>query len=289
MKSGFLLAALACVGAVASESSISTMPLFSWSGHSDMESKPTSADAALETALTGQPELVMVYMLNEVSTVDMQTQKDSFANLQAALDQAHSSSFAALPVSKVDIDSLLATSKAHGITGADVESSQLEAYLASHSDLMSNQKPDVVVVRFPEQMDAADTDRVLGTAEKSIAAATSGKYSSILSTTSSMAPGVATNLAFRWFASDYLRSNSFNTLANFNGTAKSWPKSTRTSMYYGGAAYMTPTLGLAILVMIYMAFLALSAYCCILNLQTPEKFEGDQEKDMSRALNQGEK
>lgn len=270
---------------------MSTMPLFSWSGHSDMQAQPKSAESALASAITsGKPELVVAYMLSEVSTKDMQTQKESFTNLQDSLEQAHSSAFAALPVSKVDINNLLETSKTHGVTGVDVESSQLEAYLAAHPELMNNEQPDVLVVRFPEEMDAAHTDRVLGAAQKSIAAATSGKYSSILTTTSSMEPGVATNLAFRWHAGGFLRSNPMNTLANTTaGTASTWPTSVSTSLYYGGAANMTPTLGIAILVMIYMAFLALSAYCCILGLQTPESFEGDMEKDMARALNQGEK
>merc|ERR1711998_404465 len=272
------------------DTAMSTMPLFAWSGHSDMQAQPKSAESALATAITsGKPEIVVAYMLNEVSTKDLQAQKETFTNLQESLEQAHSSSFAALPVSKVDVNSLLATSKTHGVTGADVESSQLEAYLAAHPELMTNEKPDVLVVRFPEKMDAAHTDRVLGTAQKSIAAATSGKYSSILTTTSSMEPGVATNLAFHWNAGDYLRAAPMNTLANFTGSVSTWPTTGRTSLYYGGAANMTPTLAIAILVMIYMAFLALSAYCCILSLQTPECFEGDQEKDMARALNQGEK
>jgi len=279
---------LAMVAVVAADNAMSTMPLFSWSAHSDVP-KAKSAEAALESAITsGKPEVVIVYMLNEVSTKDMQNKKEAFANLQESLDQAKSSSFAAVPVSKVDIDSLLATAKTHGANGADVESSKLEAYLASHPELMMNDKPDVLVVRFPEQLDAEHTDSVLGAAEKAIAAATNGQHTSILSTTSSMNPGVVTNLAYRFFAGSQQRASAFNTLAGMNSTSD-WPVSARTSIYYGGAAYMTPTLAIAILVMIYMGFLALSAYCCILNLQTPEKFEGDQEKDMARALNQGDK
>merc|ERR1712023_208985 len=53
--------------------------------------------------------------------------------------------------------------------------------------------------------------------------------------------------------------------------------------------YLTPNLMIAILVMIYMGFLVICSWCCILSLQTPEKFEGDQEKDMARALNQDAK
>merc|ERR1711934_696219 len=264
---------LMVIAAVASETSTSTMPLFAWSGHSELV-KPHSADSALATAITsGDTELVMVYMLNEVSTRDMQIHKESFTNLQDTLEQAQSSSFVALPVTKVNIDSILATSRVNGVAGVDVESSQLQAYLSTHPELMTNSKPDVIVVRFPANMDAASTDALVGSAQKAVAAATSGKYNSILSTTSSMEPGLATNLAFQFFQADNLRSS-----VPYNGT--------RTSLLYGPSTYLTPTLLIAILIMIYMGFLALAAYCCILSLQTPEKFEGDQEKEMNNALNQ---
>merc|ERR1712146_45196 len=62
--------------------------------------------------------------------------------------------------------------------------------------------------------------------------------------------------------------------------------SSRHSLLYGPSYYLTPTLLLAIMVMVYVAVVALCAFCCILSLQTPEKFEGDMEREMSSALNE---
>jgi len=269
--------AVMVIAAVASETAMSTMPLFTWSGHSEV-TRPRSADAALATSITsGDTELVMVYMLNEVSTRDMQNHKEAFTNLQDSLEKAQSSSFVALPVSKVSIDSMLETSRVNGVSAVDVESSQLQAYLSAHPELMTNSQPDVIVVRFPADMDAASADALVGSADKAVAAATSGNYVGILSTTSSMEAGLATNLAFQFFQSDNLRSSVPYTTGD----------STRNALLYGPSVYLTPTLLISILVMIYMGFLLLAAYCCILSLQTPEKFEGDQEREMDDALKKG--
>jgi hypothetical protein len=274
------------------------MPLFAWSGQSNEVVKgPRSADHALSSALSaGSPELVMMYMLNEVSTQEMQDAKGAFTNLQDTLQNARSSTFNAVPLDEVKAESLLATARANGAAAHDVQSSELEGFLAKHTQLMSNGKPDVVVVRFPEKtLDAASTDALIGSAEKAVASSTEGKYSSILSTLSSMETGVATNLAFKFFQSAGVRSNVHNLNANAtvltSGTQAFADNSGVyvNSIAYGPTFYLTPTLLIGILVMVYMAVLLIAAYCCLLSLQTPEKFEGDQEKDMARALNQDAK
>lgn len=288
------VAAIVIAAVAASESAASTMPLFAWSGHSEQQSKPRSAEQALESALSsGKTELVMMYMLNEVSTQEMQSAKDGFTNLQDTLESARSSTFTALPVTKVDMDGLLQTAKSHGVVGHDVDSSELQSFLADHAQLMANGKPDVVVVRFPEGQDAASTDALIGSAEKAVASATDGKYNSILSSLSSMEAGVATNLAFKFFQSANVRDNVHNLHAN-STEASSGAYVNNEGFYvksvaYGSTFYLTPTLLIGILVMIYMAVLIIAAYCCLLSLQTPEKFEGDQERDMARALNQDAK
>jgi len=286
--------AVVVAAVAASETAASTMPLFSWSSHSELQPKPRSADAALASALSsGETELVMMYMLNEVSTQEMQSAKGGFTNLQDTLETARSSTFTALPVTKVDMSGLLETASAHGVVGHDVESSELQNFLAENAQLMSNGKPDVVIVRFPEGQDTASADALIGSAEKAVASATDGKYNSILSTLSSMETGVATNLAFKFFQTSNLRSNVHNIDANATVSATGalvdnyglYVK----SVMYGPTYYLTPTLLIAILVMIYMFVLLLAAYCCLLQLQTPEMFEGDQERDMARALNQDAK
>jgi hypothetical protein len=125
-------------------------------------------------------------------------------------------------------------------------------------------------------------DSILGSAEKAVAAATNGAYDSILSTTSTLDPGTNVNLAFQFFASESLVSGVRSIAAAYmNGTN---PTSERMAINYGSAVNLTPTLLLAILLFLYMIFLALSAFCCILALQTPENFEGDQRDAMKRAL-----
>merc|ERR1711871_517814 len=258
------------------------MPLFTWSGHSVTQGSSQSAGAALSTALDGQTELVLMYMLNEVSTQDLQRKQAAFSHLQDALDQAQSSAFVALPVAKVDVDSVLTTAATRGAVGETVQSSARQAYLAAHPDIMTNSKPDVVVVRFPEGVDAASADAIIGATEKAVSAATSGKYDIILSTTSSMEPGVASNLAFQFSQASNAAGNPEYT---FQGSSNQY----RNAIAYGSSRFLTPTLMVAILITIYMGFLALAAYCCILSLQTPEKFEGDQEKEMQHALNPDQK
>lgn len=260
------------------------MPLFAWSGHREITSTPQSANGVLAKVLGSDrnDELVMVYMFDEVSTVQMQKQQSAFINLQDVLEKAESSSFAALPVSKVNIDSILATARVNGVTGIDVESSKLQAYMAAHPELMTNSKPEVVVVRFPATIDSGTADAIIGSTEKAVSASTLGKYTSILTTTSSMEPGVASNLAFKFFASSDMGASSHYV---YNGNLTAQPG--RSALLYGSSFYLTPTLMISILVMIYMGVLALAAYCCILSLQTPEMFEGDHEFLMQRALNGG--
>lgn len=234
-----------------------------------------------------------MYLLNEVSTQDMQNAQDAFTNLQDTLESARSSTFSAVPLDKVNMEGLLETASANGAAAHNVQSDELEGFLAKNKQLMSDGKPDVVVVRFPaaDTLDASSTDAVIGSAQKAISDTTQ-KYTSILSTLSSMETGVASNLAFKFLQSSGVRSNVHNLNANATLSSDGFVDNIglyTKSLSYGTTNYLTPTLLVAILVMIYMAVLAISAYCCLLSLQTPEKFEGDQEKDMARALNQDAK
>jgi len=287
-----LVALFALVALVAAETSSSTMPLFRWSGHRELSPKSESADKALASVLgSGETEVVMVYMMNEASTSSMQTRQAEFTHLEDALKGAKSSSFAALPVAEVSVDMVLATARANSVTGTTVEGSKLQAYLAANTDLMTNNKPEVIVVTFDAEMDGATADSLIGAAEKAVSAATTGKYDSILSTTASAITTDAGNLAFTFFPSDvvsgvrYIYAN----LTDANGLPTASPETVFNSLRYGSSTYLTPTLLLALLVMVYAAFLALASFCCIMNLQTPEKFEGDQESEMKRALRQGDK
>ena len=101
---------------------------------------------------------------------------------------------------------------------------------------------------------------------------------SILSTTASEA-GKAGNLAFQFFADDIVSNVLY---ANSTGQVNSMGE--RNAILYGTVSYLTPTLLLAVLTMLYMIFLAMCAFCCITALQTPEKFEGEFEDEMKRAL-----
>ena len=54
----------------------------------------------------------------------------------------------------------------------------------------------------------------------------------------------------------------------------------------GGVYYLTPSALLGLGATMYMFFIAFCGYCCLFALQTPDLFEGDQKKEMDRALGQ---
>jgi len=277
--------------AVAESSLTTTMPLFKWSSDTAGpvgESK--SVDGALAHSLkTGSPEIVMVYMLSEVSSNQMFHEKESMANLKNVITNSKWSNFNALPLAKVEISSVLSASRKHGATAVEVKSSELQGFMAKHPELLTNSKPDVVVVNFPAKETLASVDSVVRATEKSIALADSRV--SILSTSSEMKEDVASSL-MTFYSSSNLWTRPATIQQAQAGDAYLHPGSkagtitTRHSLLYGPSYYLTPTLLLAILVMIYIGVVALCAFCCILSLQTPEKFEGDMEKEMSSALNE---
>merc|ERR1712070_765398 len=77
----------------------------------------------------------------------------------------------------------------HGATAVEVKSSELQGFMAKHPELLTNSKPDVVVVNFPTKESLAT---VVSATEKSIAPADSRV--SILSTTSEMKDDVSSSL-----------------------------------------------------------------------------------------------
>jgi len=288
--------------AVADSAMTTTMPLFKWSGkNAGPVGEPKSVDGALAQSLnSGNPEIVMVYMLHEVSSNQMHSEKESMKNLKSAVTSSKWSNFNALPLAKVETSSLLSTAREHGANVMEVQSSELQGFLAQHPELLSNAKPDVVVVNFPAKEHLATVDSVVGATEKDLAF--TDARTSILSTTSAMVGDEASNLMTFYSSSNLWTQPASVEQANSNAKNPSTvaPKylqpfgpgtsiTTRHSLLYGPSYYLTPTLLLAILVMIYIGVVALCAFCCILSLQTPEKFEGDMEREMSSALNEESK
>merc|ERR1711907_637643 len=125
------------------ESSMTTMPLFKWSGKTaGPVGKPQSVGDALAHSLkSGSSEIVMVYMLNEVSSNQMYHEKESMTNLKTAVGNSKWSNFNALQLAKADSSSLLAIAREHGAKATEVKSSELQGFLATHPDLLSNSKP----------------------------------------------------------------------------------------------------------------------------------------------------
>merc|ERR1711988_609958 len=295
-----VVVAVAAIFAYAvADTSLTTMPLFSWSGKTAGVGEAKSAAGALAHSLkSGSPEIVMVYMLNEVSSNQMYHEKQSMTNLKNAVLNSKSSNFRALQLEKADTSSLLSTAREYGANTMEVKASELQDFLAKHTDLLSNAKPDVVIVNFPAKESMSSVDAVVGAIEKSISSTEA--RTSILSTTSEMKDNVASNL-MTFYSSQNLWTQPATvqqalSMAASGATApylqpggSNSPVSTRHSLLYGPSYYLTPTLLLAILVMIYIGVVALCAFCCILSLQTPEKFEGDMEREMSSALNEESK
>jgi hypothetical protein len=269
----------------------STMPLFTWQGASGSApvSEPKSVDSALASAVkTGNPELVMLYMMQETSAQQMLQAKDDLPNLRDAVSRSQFSSFKALPLAKAQISDMEATARNNGCNMVKVDHDKLEDFFKSNADLLSNSKPDVVLVQFKEGEKLASVDAAVGKIEEQLSGLTD-KFNSILSTTSSMAEDSALNLmGFDASSGLWTRyptvAQSYDIANDGSQYLKVGGVSTRRSILYGPSVYLTPTLLLAIMVFTYIAVLLLAALCCILSLQTPEKFEKDYEKEMEHAL-----
>jgi len=252
--------------ALAGAASVSTMPLFVWSGSDKVASGAKSVKSALSQNLKGS-EVAMVYMMNEVSSHKMR-QNGELTNLEESLSKAKSTAFAALPVEKVATEDIATEARSMGASVVTVKSTDLQAHLAAHPEIATNGKPDVVLVPFPSNANMDTVDSVVGAANKAVSAVTN-KHLGILSTSNAQDIADATNLAFH-YEPIYSKGNvAFTNGAIFGGTV----------------SMLTPGLLVAILMMVFMGILALSAYCCLMSLQTPEMFEGDQKEEMKRALN----
>jgi len=261
------LCALLFVAVALGAASVSTMPLFVWSGSDKVAPGAKSVKTALSENLKGS-EVAMVYMMNEVSSHKMRQSGDALTNLQDSLTKAKSTAFAAIPVEKVSTEDIATAARTMGANVVNVKSADLQAHLAAHPEIATNGKPDVVMVQFAANADMGTVDSVVGAANKAISAATT-KHVGILSTTNAQDIADATNLAFRYEDIYTQGTVAFGSGAIFTGTV----------------SMLTPGLLVGILMMVFMGILALSAYCCLMSLQTPQMFEGDQKDDMRRALN----
>merc|ERR1712086_522485 len=77
-----------------------SMPLFTWKSGEAPTDSPTSVNSALTSALSGSPEIVMVYMLHETSAQQMMDAKDTLTSSQW-------SNYKSLPLAKSQISELL--------------------------------------------------------------------------------------------------------------------------------------------------------------------------------------
>merc|ERR1712205_134047 len=96
MRAFAALCALLFVAVALGAASVSTMPLFVWSGSDKVAPGAKSVKSALSQNLKGS-EVAMVYMMNEVSSHKMR-QNGELTNLEESLSKAKSTAFAALPV-----------------------------------------------------------------------------------------------------------------------------------------------------------------------------------------------
>merc|ERR1711934_543395 len=274
----------ACARCLCVGSSMSTMPLFVWSGHSKVASLGQSVKTALSSNLAGA-EIVMVYMLDGVSAHAMADRKAALTNLQGSMEMAQDSAFAGLPVHKVSSADVVAVAEKDAESTHSVKSTELQAFLANNAKLLSNGKPDGAVVQFPAKTDLASVDALVGAANEAVSAVTP-KFVGILSSGNSLELGQTTNLA------SFVPGDPWSPTSSTNGitaNAAIFGGKLGVGIQYGPTSLLTPTLLVALLVGAWLLFVSLCAYCCILSLQTPEKFEDDHKKDMARALNQDNK
>jgi hypothetical protein len=255
-----IVAGVLCAGAAAD-----TYPLFSWTkvkGAFD-NVEPTSA-GSLIAAKHKEFKASVVY-LHSLSTEQLATHKTATHKMQDSIRDSGSSIFRPLADSNVQPDELASLHSGHVLPCSDAVQ-----FIHKNMHLFQSGKPQLLVVDMRthehdlDQLIAADAIRAQ--IEAALHKATAGDVLSVLASTPS-APG----RKLLWL-------EAHNQVSGGTAEWVFFPLKT------GGVHYLTPNSMLALLATVYMFFVAICGYCCLFSLQTPDLFEGDQAKEMDRAL-----
>jgi hypothetical protein len=259
----FVAAATLLVGAAAE-----TYPLFSWSGAKGTFANYEPKSASELIAAKHHGFKASVVYLHSMSTEQLAGGGNTEA-MQKAIGNSDSSIFRPLDTASVDAQELVAPFGGHVL-----KASEAVTFLKKNPEVFSSEKPSVVLVDLRE-MEAtqellAQGDAIRAQVEAEFAKGTKGDFLSVLTSTKA-GPG-----------RKLLWDDVHNTAAHGSTTAQ-WEFYPRPT---GGVHYLTPNVLLALGATIYMFFIAICGYCCLFALQTPDLFEGDQKKEMDRALGQ---
>jgi hypothetical protein len=244
-----------------------TYPLFSWSGSKDLFANYEPASASELIAAKHKGFKASVVYLHSMSTEQLAGGGNTDA-MQNAISKSDSSIFRPLAASSINPEELVAPYDGHV-----VKASEAVTFLKNNPDVFSSVQPKVVLVDLRDMESTkellAQADEIRSSVEAAFEAGTQGNFLSVLTSTKA-GPG----RKLLWQDAHNIADATSDPKWGF------YPRPT------GGVYYITPSGLLGLGATMYMFFIAICGYCCLFALQTPDLFEGDQKKEMDRALGQ---
>jgi len=257
-----VVASVLCAGAAAD-----TYPLFSWTKSKGVFDgfEPTSVSHLVNAKL--KDFKASVVFLHSLSTEQLAKHRTITQKMQESINKADSSIFRPLRNSEIQPHELASAHSGHVVDG-----SEALQFIKTNSDRFNSGRPQLLVVdmRGHEQglQGLEQADAIRAQVEQILSDLTAGNVLSVLASTES---GPGRKLLYH---------------VEYDNASTDDPKFTREyfPMQTGGVYYLTPNSLLGLLAAGYMFIIALCGYCCLFSLQTPDLFEGDQKKEMDRAL-----
>merc|ERR1711871_148184 len=259
-------ALVSVLAALCASASADSMPLFSWTSTKGAfdQVEPQSANALL--AAKHKDFKASVVYLHSLSTEQLAMHKDATKQMQSTIQSSGSSIFRPLKQSNVQPDELVSQ-----YSGEVVSASEAMNFVQKNADMFKSAEPQLLVVDMRSHEHGLDklreADSIRAQLHKTLDSLTGGSLLSVLASTNP-APG----RKLLWVEAHPVPQTGGTTTWNF------YPQKT------GGVSHLTPSALLALMATIYMFFIAICGYCCLFSLQTPDLFEGDQKKEMARAL-----
>merc|ERR1712159_960273 len=244
-------ALVSVLAALCASASADSMPLFSWTSTKGAfdQVEPQSANALL--AAKHKDFKASVVYLHSLSTEQLAMHKDATKQMQSTIQSSGSSIFRPLKQSNVQPDELVSQ-----YSGEVVSASEAMNFVQKNADMFKSAEPQLLVVDMRSHEHGLDklreADSIRAQLHKTLDSLTGGRL--------------------LWVEAHPVPQTGGTTTWNF------YPQKT------GGVSHLTPSTLLALMATIYMLFIAICGYCCLFSLQTPDLFEGDQKKEMARAL-----
>merc|ERR1711988_196775 len=259
---------LAVLAMAAAAAASETFPLFAWSGVKPagdgfLAADSGSAHTFLEANL-GRFKGAVVF-LHSLSTNQLAANPATTRLMQKAIDQSASSIFR--PLAAPTDPARLGAGEVKSLPADEALS-----FLAQNPQFLGDGEHRTLVVDL-RQMEAelesiTAADQLRQQIAQAAHEATGGDYLAVVTSS-----GSSNGRRLLWL-------DTHNSMANGASTAiwNFYPRPT------GQAYYTNPNMVLGLGAMAYMMLIAFCGFCCLFQLQTPDLFEGDQKKEMDRAL-----